>query len=66
MGKRSKAKEKNIKIKDITANSGRVTVEGRVTNVEVKQTKSGKGMIIYELYDGTGLIRSKIICKRHG
>ena len=49
MGKPSKAKEKHIKIKDITANDGRVTLEGRVANCEVRETKSGKGMIICEL-----------------
>ena len=34
MGKPSKAKEKLIKIKDISANDGRVALEGRVLNCE--------------------------------
>ncbi len=49
MGKPSKAKEKHIKIRDISANDGRVTLEGRVTSSDVRETKSGKGMIIFEL-----------------
>ncbi len=63
MGKTSKAKEKYIKIKDISANDGRVTLEGRVTTSDVRETKSGKGMIIFEIYDGTGLITIKSFAK---
>lgn len=63
LGKPSKAKEKYIKIKDITANDGRVTLEGRKVTCEVKETKSGKGMIIFDLYDGTGTITCKSFAK---
>ncbi len=63
MGKPSKAKEKLIKIKDITANDGRVTLQGRVLTSECRETKSGKGMIIVELYDGTGTITCKSFAK---
>lgn len=63
MGKPSRAKEKLIKIKDITANDGRVTIEGRVINCECRETKSGKGMIIIDLYDGTGTITCKSFAK---
>ena len=63
LGKPSKAKEKHIKIKDITANDGRVTLEGRIVTVDVKETKSGKGMIILELYDGSGTITCKSFAK---
>ena len=55
IGKPSKAKEKKVKIKEITANDGRVTVEGRIVNCEVKETRSGKGMIILDIYDGTAV-----------
>ncbi len=63
MGKPSKAKEKYIKIKDITANDGRVTLEGRIVTTDVRETKSGKGMIIFDLYDGTGTITCKSFAK---
>ena len=64
MGKPSKAKEKLIKIKDITAaDNGRITLEGRVVLVDVRETRSGKGMIICELYDGTGIITCKSFAK---
>ena len=63
MGKPSKAKEKHMNIKDITANDGRVTLEGRILTSEVRQTKSGKGMLIFDLYDGTGTITVKSFAK---
>lgn len=63
MGKPSKAKEKLIKIKDITANDGRVTLQGRVINCECRETKSGKGMLIIDLYDGTGTMVCKSFAK---
>lgn len=63
MGKPSRAKENYVKIKDITAEHGRVTLEGRIVTADVKETKSGKGMIIFELYDGTGTITCKSFAK---
>ena len=62
-GKPSKAKENKIKIKDITSNDARVTLEGRIVNSECKETKTGKGMLILELYDGTGIITCKSFAK---
>ena len=63
MGKPSKAKEKHIQIKDLTANDGRVTLEGRVLTSNVRETKSGKGMLIFDIYDGTGRITIKSFAK---
>ncbi len=63
IGKPSKAKENHIKIKDITADNGKVTLEGRIVTCEVRETKSGKGMIIFDLYDGTGTITCKSFAK---
>ena len=63
MGKPSKAKEKHINIKDITANDGRVTLEGKILTSEIRETRSGKGMIIFDLYDGTGRITCKSFSK---
>lgn len=42
MGKPTKAKEKKEKIKDITANDGRITLEGRIISQEARETKTGK------------------------
>ena len=63
MGKPSRAKEKQIEIKEINAESGRITIEGRIITCECKETKSGKGMLVFEIYDGTGLITCKSFAK---
>ena len=62
-GKPSKAKETLFKIKDITSNDSRVTIEGRIVSCECKETKTGKGMLIFEIYDGTGIMNCKAFAK---
>lgn len=62
-GKPSRAKETLFKIKDITSNDSRVTIEGRIVSCECKETKTGKGMLIFEIYDGTGIMNCKAFAK---
>ena len=62
IGKPSKAKENHVKIKDINANSGKVTIEGRIAELDARDTKSGKKMIILDIYDGTGIMTCKSFC----
>ena len=59
LGKPTKAKENKVKIKEITPSDARITLEGRISNLEKRTTKSGKIMLIFELYDGTGTITCK-------
>ena len=58
IGKPSKAKENHVKIKDINANSGKV----RIVELDSRDTKSGKKMIILDIYDGTGIMTCKSFC----
>lgn len=62
IGKPSKAKENHVKIKYINANSGKVTIEGRIVELDSRDTKSGKKMIILDIYDGTGIMTCKSFC----
>lgn len=59
IGKPSKAKENYVKIKDINANTGKVTIEGRIAELDSRDTKSGKKIIIMDVYDGTGIMTCK-------
>ena len=59
LGTLSKAKENKVKIKDITADNKKITVEGRLVSCEARETKTGKGMLIYDVFDGTGIITCK-------
>lgn len=63
LGTVSKAKENKVKIKDITAENKRITIEGRIVSCEARETKTGKGMLIYDIYDGTGIITCKSFTK---
>ncbi len=63
LGKPSKVKEKFVKIKDITAENKKITIEGRIVTSEIRETKSGKAMLIFDLYDGTGTITCKSFSK---
>ena len=56
------SKENHVKIKDINANSGKVTIEGRIVELDSRDTKSGKKMIILDIYDGTGIMTCKSFC----
>ena len=59
LGKATKAKENRVKIKEITPSDARITLEGRVSNVEKRLTKSEKVLLIFELFDGSGTITCK-------
>ena len=63
LGKPSKAKEKLISIKDITASEERITLEGRIVSQDLKETRTGKGMLIFDIYDKTGIITCKSFTK---
>ena len=63
IGKPSKTKEKLVEIKQINSESGRIAIEGKIITCECKETKTGKGMIVFELFDGTGLITCKSFAK---
>ena len=59
LGNPSKAKENKVKISEISAGNAKITIEGRIVSVNVIETKTGKGMITFELYDGSGIITCK-------
>ena len=63
LGTASKAKECKVKIKDIEASNKRITIEGRVVECTARETKTGKGMLVYDIYDGTGIITCKSFTK---
>ena len=63
MGKPSKAKENKVNIKDITASNSKITIEGRILTSECRETRTGKGMLIFDIYDGTGTITCKSFAK---
>ena len=59
LGKESKSKENKIKIKEITPSNARITLEGRISNLEKRLTRTEKVLVIFDLFDGTGTICCK-------
>ena len=59
LGKMSKAKDTKVTIKEISVDNKRISLEGRIMSCDARETKTGKGMLIFELFDGTGIITCK-------
>ena len=57
--KRSKINEKMIKVKEVTADSGRVAITGRITRVEERELKNGKTLYSFDIFDGSSTITCK-------
>lgn len=63
MGRPVKGKDKRVEIKEIGPTQARIVVEARVLDMNLIETKTGKGMLIFEIYDGTGTIVCKSFAK---
>ena len=48
-----------IKVADIGVDSGNVSLEGEIINMDSRELKSGKFLVLYDLYDGTSTITCK-------
>lgn len=59
LGKESKSKENKIKVKDITPSNAKITLEGRISNLEKRLTRTEKVLVIFDLFDGSGTICCK-------
>ena len=57
--KRSRINEKMIKVKDITADSGKVAISGKITRTEERELRNGKTLYSFDVYDGSSTITCK-------
>ena len=48
-----------IKVVDIGVDSGNVSLEGEIINMDSRELKSGKFLVLYDVYDGTSTITCK-------
>ncbi len=64
LGRNAKIKEPIIKITDIIPDEGRVAISGELSNIEDKELRSGKTLISFDLYDGSGSITCKAFIKQ--
>jgi len=59
IGRSANIKEQIVKIKDLTADYGKVALEGKVISTDSRELKNGKTLAMFNLYDGTSTITCK-------
>ncbi len=52
-------KENIIKIEDIGVDSGKIAIDGEIINIDSRELKSGKFLVMFDVYDGTSTITCK-------
>lgn len=63
LGRNSNIKESLIRISDASPEEGRVALYGELSNMETKELRSGKILVSFDLYDGTGSLTCKSFIK---
>lgn len=63
LGRNSNIKESLIRISDASPEEGRVDLYGELSNMETKELRSGKILVSFDLYDGTGSLTCKSFLK---
>ena len=58
-GRNLKIKETLSKIADLTVDSGNVLLDGEILNMDSRELKSGKTLVMFDLYDGSSTITCK-------
>lgn len=59
LGRSANIKEELVKVEDISVDTGKVALEGEIINTDSRELKSGKFLIMFDLYDGTSTITCK-------
>ena len=62
-GRNINIKEKLIKVNELTPDEGRVAISGEVINTETRELRSGKVLLMFDVYDGSSTITCKIFAK---
>ena len=62
-GRNANIKDQVVKIVDITQDEGNIVLEGEISNIETRELRSGKVLISFDLYDGSGSITFKSFVK---
>ena len=59
LGRSANIKDGLVKVKDLSIDSGKISLEGEILNTDSRELKSGKILIMFDLYDGTSTITCK-------
>ena len=58
-GRSLKLKEQLVKVIDLSVDSGKVQLDGEILNIDSRELKSGKVLVMFDLYDGSSTITCK-------
>ena len=58
-GRSLKIKEQLVKVADLSIDSGKVLLDGEVLNMDSRELKSGKVLVMFDLFDGSSTITCK-------
>ena len=59
LGRSLNIRETLVKVEDLSIDSGKVALEGEIINMDSRELKSGKFLVMFDLYDGTSTITCK-------
>ena len=59
IGRSANIKEQIVKVKDLTADYGKVAIQGKVIKTDSRELKNGKTLVMFDVYDGTSTITCK-------
>ena len=59
-GRSMKLKEQLVKIIDLSVDSGKIVLDGEILNIDSRELKNGKVLVMFDLYDGSSTITCKV------
>ncbi len=59
-GRSMKLKEQLVKIIDLSVDSGKIVLDGEILNIDSRELKNGKALVMFDLYDGSSTITCKV------
>ena len=59
LGRNMNIREELVKVEDIGVDTGKLSIEGEVINTDSRELKSGKWLVMFDVYDGTSTITCK-------
>ena len=59
IGRSLNIREALVKVEDLSIDSGKVSLEGEIINMDSRELKSGKFLLMFDVYDGTSTITCK-------
>ena len=63
-GRNANIKETLIKVIDVSIDSGKISIDGEVLNVDSRELKTGKFLVIFDVYDGSSTITCKAFVEK--